>query len=152
MFNPYNGIGMAEYTENAIKNLTSISELESHNMDGLRWIRDNAEGDALIVSDSAVMTDNDYCYSYGIVSERQQYIEGVHMLRFGGEELQTEINRRKALVRSMYQICDIDSLNQLKAEGVDYIVQTNSISPDFVPNEMLEMVASSDNINVFRIH
>ena len=151
MFNPYGGAGAAEYAWNSIKNIKEISQINSHEMDGLRWLRDNADKDAVVVSDSAVMTGRDNYYYYGIVSERQQYIEGTHMLRFSGEETLSEIASRELLVQAMYNN-DTEALEKLIEDGVDYIVQTISITPQFQYNQrLLELTATSENINIYKI-
>ena len=72
------------------------------------------------------------------------------MLRFGDENLQAEIGRREKIISLMYNN-DVEALKQLEEEGVDYIVQTVSITPQFVANmNYLELVAESKNIRVYR--
>lgn len=150
MFLAYSGTGAVRMSLTNLKNYVAIATVDTSDMDGLRWIRDNTSTDALIVSDDAVMTGEDTNYAYGIVSERQQYLEGSHMLRFGDENLQAEIGRREKIISLMYNN-DVEALKQLEEEGVDYIVQTVSITPQFVANmNYLELVAESKNIRVYR--
>ena len=150
MFFAYSGTGAVRMSLTNLKNYVAIVSVDTSDMDGLRWIRDNTSTDALIVSDDAVMTGEDTNYAYGIVSERQQYLEGSHMLRFGDESLQAEIGRREKIISLMYNN-DVEALKQLEEEGVDYIVQTVSITPQFVANmNYLELVAESKNIRVYR--
>ena len=150
MFLAYSGTGAVRMSLTNLKNYVAIATVDTSDMDGLRWIRDNTSTDALIVSDDAVITGEDTNYAYGIVSERQQYLEGSHMLRFGDENLQAEIGRREKIISLMYNN-DVEALKQLEEEGVDYIVQTVSITPQFVANmNYLELVAESKNIRVYR--
>ena len=46
----------------------------------------------------------------------------------------------------------VNALLYLKNEGVDYIIQTTGLTPDFKPSpEHLVLVASSQNINVYKV-
>lgn len=143
--------GMLVEIKNNVAALEEIKkDADTSSMDALRWLRDNSKQDALVISDSAVMADNAVCYSYGIVSERQQYLEGTHMLRFADESTRNEIERRTDLIMDLYNN-DGAALKKVKDEGVDYIVQTKNITPDFIPTEELEKVAESADVVVYRI-
>ncbi len=151
LYNPYGEAGAIDLLRTSIKSMDEIAAISSSDMDGLLWLRDNSEEDAVVVSDSAVMTGTDTCYYYGIGSERQQYIEGVHMLRFGSQAITDEIQRREELVIKLYNN-DFSVIEKLREDGVDYMVQTVTISPQFKPDDKyLELMASSANINVYKI-
>lgn len=73
------------------------------------------------------------------------------MLRFSNEDTQKEIDRRKELVQDMYDNAP-GAIEELKDDGVEYIVQTKSITPGFQYDERyVELVATSDDINVYKI-
>lgn len=73
------------------------------------------------------------------------------MLRFGNEQTLAEINRRKELIKNLYNN-DVNTLRILKEEGVDYVVQTMEITPNFfIDDNYLELVKDSENIRVYRI-
>lgn len=129
----------------------TINSSESLEASALSWIRGNTQQESIIVCDDAIMGNDNKAYAYGIISERQQYLEGVHMLRFGGEKIQGEIKRRTELVQSLFS-GKTDSIKEFKAEGVDYIVRTNKLSPEFKENdELIEKVFENDSVEVYRI-
>lgn len=127
------------------------SGIRNTDVDALNWIRDNAAGDALIMTDRAIMTDNEGYYMYGIFCERQQYLEGTNMLKLAGDAVQNEISRRKDIIRAVYNNID-GALQNAKEEGIDYVVQTVDITPDFVYDESkLDLVKSTATMNVYRV-
>lgn len=127
------------------------SGIRNTDVEALSWIRNNAEQDAVIMTDKAVMTDNDAYYLYGIFCERQQYLEGTNMLDIRHSDVGDEIARRKTIIAGVYHN-EIDSLKAASEEGVDYIVQTIDITPDFLyDNDYLELVASSETINIYKV-
>lgn len=120
-------------------------------VEALQWIRDNTEKNSLIITDRAVMTENAGFYMYGIFCERQQYLEGTNMLTLAGDSVQDEILRRKELIYDVYNN-ESAALEQVKEEGVDYIVQTINVTPQFEGDtDSLELVASSETINIYRV-
>lgn len=125
------------------------SGIRNTDIEALSWIRDNAEDNALIMTDKAVMTDNPSYYLYGIFCERQQYLEGSNMLR--GDEVEKEIERRKDIIRSVYSNVD-GAIRFAKGEGIDYIVQTVDITPDFIYDEnLIELVESTETMNIYKV-
>lgn len=120
-------------------------------VEALNWIRDNAEEDALIMTDKAIMTDNTAYYLYGIFCERQQYLEGTNMLGTFNADLNDEIARRKGIICAVYENKK-DSIKIAKQEGIDYIVQTVDVTPDFIYNEnLLELVESTNTMNIYKV-
>lgn len=120
-------------------------------VEALQWIRDNTEKDALIITDKAVMTERAGFYMYGMFCERQQYLEGTNMLKVAGDRVRDEISRRKELIYDVYNNGST-ALKQIKDEGVDYIVQTINVTPQFNgDSDSLELVASSETINVYKV-
>lgn len=140
------------------KNVCDYSDWEmvgirDTDVEALNWIRDNAETDAIIMTDKAIISGNSAYYLYGIFCERQQYIEGTNMLDLAGKDLilQNEIQARKELVTSVYYN-ENGAIERAKNEGIDYIVQTVDITPDFIyDEEWLDLVESSETINVYKI-
>lgn len=127
------------------------SGIRNTDVEALSWIRDNAEPDAIIMTDKAVMTDNNAYYLYGIFCERQQYLEGSNMLDTQHSDTSKEIARRKTIITRAYHN-DVDSLKTARKDGVDYVVQTLDITPDFVYNsDYLELVASSETMNIYKV-
>lgn len=128
------------------------------------WIKDNSDETSIIISDRNIdmqtrggLSRNTY-YS-GIFSERQHYVEAIDLINVielkEGYPYQTslveEAGRRIDLIYRMYQN-DIAALNQLKTEGVDYIIQNDTITPGFDPNaDSLKLVFYLGNINVYEI-
>lgn len=128
-----------------------LSGIRETDVKALSWIRDYGEQDALIMTDKAVITDNDAYYLYGIFCERQQYLEGSDMMGRRRQNINEEIARRKAIITGVYNN-EIDALKAAKEEGVDYIVQTVDITPGFEYNaNYLELVTSTETMNIFRV-
>lgn len=106
----------------------------------LEWIKNNTERDAVVVSDKSNILHEEF-YMYGFMAERQQYSEGDNYHR--GDRIETIVN--------MYNN-DIGAFETIKNDGVDYIIQTKDITPFFIYDEKnMELVFSSDTINVYRI-
>lgn len=127
------------------------SGIRNTDVAALSWIRDNAEPDALIMTDKAVMTDNRMYHLYGLFCERQQYLEGSIMLNIQNQETNREIARREEVIRGVYHN-ETDSLKAAREEGVDYIVQTVDITPGFIYNsDYLDLVAASETMSIYRV-
>ena len=155
----YEGVGAISSVVHGINALKNSSEEEIRNIgkngirssdvDALRWIRDNTPLDSIILSDKAVITDNTHYYLYGMFCERQQYLEGTDMLVLAGEEVQNEIQRRKDLITDIYNNGGIEKVRE---EGVDYIVQTNDITPGFIYDvDELILVKNTETMNIYQI-
>lgn len=120
-------------------------------VEALSWIRDNADSDALIMTDKAVITGDTGYYVYGIFCERQQYIEGTNMLGTLRQDINEEVERRKKIVVDVYTNAE-DALINAKNEGIDYIVQTVDITPEFeFDGRYLELVSSSKTMNIYKV-
>lgn len=154
------GMGVIKYSLSGLKNIyysmtgydysdQIASGIRNTDVEALNWIRDNAEKDALIMTDKAVMADNSAYYLYGIFCERQQYLEGSNML--AGEEVEKEIARRKEIIHSVYNNID-GAIQFAKNEGIDYIVQTVDITPGFIyDEEQLELVENTETMNIYKV-
>lgn len=120
-------------------------------VEALTWISENAPADAVILSDKAIMSNQKSYYMYGIFSERQQYLEGIDMYKKAGETVQKEIVRRSEMIKNVFNNTE-GAIDDIKAEGVNYIVQTIDISPNLIyKNNDLELVKSTKTMNVYKI-
>lgn len=158
----YHNSGMLRSVYGGMRNLLSADiertddwdtsgGIQRADVEALKWIKDNTDNKALIVSDRAVMLEDAAYYCYGIYSERQQYLEGTDMLFNRDDACQNEIDRRIDLISSIYHN-DAGAVKQAKREGINYIVQTKEITPYFKYNtEELKLVISTDSMNVFQI-
>ena len=85
---------------------------------------------------------------YGTFSERQAYLEGDSYYR---KLYIDERSRRRELIKQLYQNHE-DALPSVIADGVDYIIQTKWLTPDFTPNEeLISLVFSTKTINVYEV-
>ena len=90
-------------------------------------------------------------YYYGIFCERQQYLEGIAMLGTNRESVNAEVTRRKEIIINVYSNVD-GAIETAIDEGVDYIVQTIDVTPDFKYNDkFLEPVKSTDTMIIYRV-
>ncbi|WP_192814978.1 hypothetical protein [Treponema pedis] len=128
-----------------------VQNNNSCNTIAFEWIRKNSKKTAIVVSDAVFV--NNYSYVCGILTERQQYLESYHMLRFAGIDIQNEIKRRKRLIQNIFNN-DVRALIELRSEigAGNYIVQNVTVTPDFIYNEELLLpVFESDKFRVFKI-
>lgn len=124
--------------------------IRGSDVEALAWIRENTNSDSLIMTDKAVMMEYPKYYYYGLFCERQQYLEGTDML---GEDRKNdnEVARRKEIIINVYSNVD-GAIETAIGEGVDYIVQTTDVTPDFKYNDkLLELVKSTDTMNIYRV-
>lgn len=124
--------------------------IRGSDVEALAWIRENTDSDSLIMTDKAVMMEYPKYYYYGLFCERQQYLEGTDML---GEDRKNdnEVARRKEIIINVYSNLD-GAIETAIGEGVDYIVQTTDVTPDFKYNDkLLELVKSTDTMNIYRV-
>lgn len=144
--NIFNPPGIAEYEELPEKSIRR-SDVEA-----LSWIRCNADPKAVVISDKAIVTDNTDYYMYGMFSERQQYIEGTEMLLslLDDGKFNDEVENRIDFVKSIYANTP-GAVSKAGRIGIDYIVQTIDITPDFKPQEGLKLVESTETTNVYQI-
>ena len=156
------GNGAIKNAEDGLENLIGANlrydinhQMESvvrrSDVEALAWIRDNTDKSALVMSDKAVLTGNEAFYMYGIFCERQQYIEGTDMfVNVMHGEFKNEVDGRMELVRSLFGN-EEDAIEKAKAEGIDYIVQTVDVTPEFRAGDGLELVKSTETMNIYRV-
>lgn len=117
----------------------------------LQWIRDNTSRDIVVLSDRAVMTNDEDYYLYGLFSERQQYVEGTGMLGNHRENIKKEIESRKQFVKMIYS-GEVFPIEEVRARNISYIVHTKDISPSFKPDDIfLEQVYETETMAVFAV-
>lgn len=155
-------VGMITAVYRGMKNLYSVelNQIEDWekstcirrtDVEALEWIRDNTDEDALILCDRAAITGDTAYYCYGIYCERQQYLEGTNMFFQLDNMAKREINERLTLIFSVYNN-ENGALQDLKEEGVDFIVQTKDITPNFEYNpKKLQLMFSTDTINIYQV-
>lgn len=125
--------------------------IRSEDVKALAWLRDNVEPTAIVMSDKAVIENNEHFYYYGIFCERQQYMEGVDMLLLLKSKIGNTIEYRRQLIHDIYNNLP-GAVDKAKAEGVGYIVQTVDVTPQFQADvDKLELVSSSNTINVYKV-
>ena len=118
-------------------------------MEALIWIRENTPKDSIVLSDRSIMDEEmRYYMYYGAFSERQMYIEGDIYFR---ERYVLEREELATIVEEVFLNSD-EALRKSISDGIDYIIQTKWLTPDFKPNEtMTELVYESDTIRVYEI-
>lgn len=122
--------------------------LQREDLDALIWVRENTPLDSELLADRGVMSENSKYMYYGAFSERQMYIEGDAYFRERYVEEREHMNSITAQVFSNSQ----EALKIAIGEGVDYILQTKWLTPEFLPDSSLvELVYESDTIRVYEI-
>lgn len=127
--------------------------LQKSDAEALYWIRDNTPIDSMIAADRASyevdeVGSNRYFY-FAAFAQRQMYVEGTSVLNLY-KKTGDVVRERQHLMREFFSNAD-GAYEKLVAEGVDYIVQTKWLTPGFVPDEGLELVYSTDTVNVYKV-
>ena len=140
--------------------LEGYRNLSASEYEGLIWLRDNTEKDALCASDrfnSVSMKDYDYTkrnnnthFAYAIYSQRRQYLEGSGFSLFVD---QNEL-RREMLEKNMQMF---DKENDDRGEfarslGVDYVIVSKRFN-NFgdLSNADYTLCFSNDDMDIYRI-
>ena len=125
-----------------------IDGLQRDNVEALKWIRENTPEDSIVLSDRSVVGDMSQYMYYGVFSERQAYLEGDVYYR---QRFVEERDQMRSIIGRVYQN-DVSALKEAIDDGVDYVVQTKWLTPDFVPDlEWIKLVFSSESINVYEV-
>jgi hypothetical protein len=136
---------------NAIVDDDYSNQVIKEDSEALRWLRDNTPQNVVCISDRILSDSYIRSYYYGLYSERSQYMEN-DIIVGSQEGVSDAITQRKNVIHNLYEKCDLDSINTLLLENVDYVIQTKRITPYFVPdNRYLEYVGGSDSINIYKI-
>ena len=131
-----------------------INSIQQTDFDGLVWIRENTPKNTLIAVDRAIYSANDsnlsHYYSYAMFAERQTFIEGNSMSYVLDGADDNIIIQRQELMRALFSNA-INIEEKIRAEGIDYIVQTRWVTPEFQPPESFTLVHQTDSLNIFRV-
>jgi len=85
---------------------------------------------------------------YGIFSQRQMYVEGDVYFR---KDYLTERTHMREVVNGVYGNSE-EAIITAAEEGVNYIIQTKWITPEFFPSASLaKLVYESESLRVFEI-
>jgi hypothetical protein len=137
-----------------IDSTRTLLSIEKSDVEGLQWIRENTPRDALLAVDRATFsaddTNNTDYFSYVMFSERQTFIEGTSMSYVLNDVNEELIAQRQRLTKAVFAN-STEAYETLKAEGVDYIVQTKWVTPEFEPNSNLTLVHETDSLNIFKV-
>lgn len=130
-----------------------INSIQKSDVEGLEWIRKNTPKDALLAVDRASFYANgtnqiDY-FNYAMFAERHTYIEGTSMIYVLKGASDKIVSQRQQLITALFNNSN-DACHELKAEGVDYIVQTKWLTPQFKPACGLELVHSTESLNIYQ--
>lgn len=125
-----------------------VSGLQRDDEIALRWIRENTPVDSVVLSDRSVVGNMPQYMYYGAFSERQAYLEGDIYYR---KTFQEERERMRSIIQRIYQN-DTNALREAIEDGVDYLVQTKWLTPEFVPNpEQIQLIFAGKSINIYEI-
>lgn len=163
LMNGYGGVGVLKESFGGLKkliNATYKDELVSKNyadsitesdIEALNWLRENTDRKSLVLSDKAIILENPRYYMYGIFSERQQYLEGTSTLGAMRGRVHDEIERRQVLTKYFYDN-EYDAYLQMKSEGIDYIIQTKNVTPEFEAKiDRYELMYESSSIRIYKM-
>ena len=128
--------------------------------EGLIWLRDNTDRDALIASDryySAPLNEYDYAFrghnthfGYAIYSRRRQYMEGAGFsLDTGGNEL------RRSMIETNDKLYDPDNAQRgelARSLGIDYVVVSKRFNEaGDLSNEDYELCFTNEAMDIYKV-
>ena len=152
----FNNSGVAALTLRGLKTVFSsdyeITEtvapysIQKSDYEALCWMRDNTDEHSVVLSDRSVVCDVDNYMYYGTFSERQMYLEGDRY--FYGTYLEQR-EHRKTVIREIYQNSS-DALKGAAQDGVDYIIQTKWLTPEF-EGQGCSLAYETDSVAVWQI-
>ncbi len=119
------------------------------------WLRENTDMHSVVLNDRNTMAGYVHDYYVGIFSERQQYLEAsdlIYVVDLDEERsVADEVSRRMELSRRLYGN-DITALEQVKVEGVHYLLQNDRYTPQFEADRgLLELVYRVGSVSVYRL-
>ena len=145
-FGAYKRNGAIRTVFKSLKNINTQEKEE--NIKPLLWLRKNSPIDSIILADN--ISDDTY-YTYGILTERKQYLEEDYMFENSTGKVKDEMQKRKNYINSIFKN-DKKALENLKNEKIDYVVSTKDITGKFKPDEKyLILVASNEKYKVYKV-
>ena len=152
----FHNSGVMSATLNGFETVSSVNlvkteetapySIQKSDYEALCWLRDNTDVHSVVLTDRSVLCDLDNYMYYGTFSERQMYLEGDRY--FYRTYLEQRANRRE-IIREVFQN-SLEAVEYASQDGVDYIVQTKWLSPDF-EGTGCHLVFETDTIAVWQI-
>lgn len=120
------------------------------------WIRDHTNKDDIFLTDRQYITP-DYSlnharyFYYSTFSERRMFLEGYGYIYTTDNEFHDLIETRKNLAKQVYEN-NTFSIQKIKKNGVNYIIQSNFISPRFqLDDELGVAVYHNEDITIYKL-
>lgn len=126
---------------------------------GMVWLKNNTSKEDVILTDRSYFDKEDYpdltetirnrnyrYHYYSAFSERKNYLEGFAYQRDAYGEI---IRRRFDLVDKIFNDESTEALQQVKNEGVKYVVVTKSIHPNNLFND--KVVFENSDIKIYKL-
>ena len=145
------------HTDLSTKSSLGDEWIRSSEYEALKWLRDNTLRDSVVMVDVGIregeILHNYRNHNYSAFSERQLYIEvgGSDLWYMRGVQFDDCTNRHNQVL-AVYANSP-KALMEARETGVNYIIQTLSVTPDFRPDPALtSLVFSTETINIFAVH
>ncbi len=165
LFAAWGGFSAAKSLKQGFENITGKNvtlsldaeipndSIQKSDVEGLIWLRENTPKDAVIAVDRATFladesNRSDYFY-YVLFAERQMVIEGTSMVYVLNGASDKIVSQRQQQIAALFNNSDA-ARQELKDQGVDYIVQTKWLTPQFQPGSGLALVYSTDSLNIYQ--
>ncbi len=120
------------------------------------WIRDNTPQDSIVQSNRYICYPTGSFY-VGMFSERSQYLEESSLIYYCDLHIDEphiesrEVLRRGKVITNAF-MGDVSSLDQLREEGVDYLIQDNMLYDNALRDSGLDAVYEQDGIIVYSVN
>ena len=167
MFSAWVGYSAAKSIKEGFKNISTtgdplpddseiaMNSIQKSDVEGLIWIRENTPKDAIIAVDRATFSaDNNnqtHYFNYAMFAERQMFVEGTSMLYVLRDANEENVAYRQQVMKALYNN-STEAYETIKAEGIDYIIQTTWITPQFEPCENYSLIHSTNSMNIFIVN
>jgi hypothetical protein len=124
--------------------------------EGMMWLKENTDKDAVFAADRQYISDirddlHARYFNYTAISERQCYLEGYEYVYTYNKEFYSIIKDRIAILENVYNN-NPKAVQRLRDDGVDYLVCSEKVNPDFILNEQFgTLVFENEGIMIYKL-
>jgi hypothetical protein len=131
-----------------------VNSIQKPDVEGSIWIRENTPKDSIFAVNRATYSAGDsnasHYFHYVMFAERQFYVEGTSMIYVLRDVDDKIVAQRQQLMKMLFENTN-EADEKIITEGIDHVVQTKWITPEFEPNENLVLVHQTDSLNIYKL-
>ncbi len=119
--------------------------------EGMLWLRDNTDKDIVFAADRKYNSLYAQYFYYTAISERQCYLEGYAYVYTYNKDFLSIIDDRNDVLANVFNN-NTDAVKRLCDDGVDYLVSSARVNPDFVLSEEFgTLVFENEGITIYKL-